>query len=123
MFQQTGMTGARLREILDARWDQVDIERGVIFLADSKTGRKPVYLSSAAIEVLAGLPRIEGNPYIVPGSKDSGSMTCIIPSPASALAHPWACRSLVSCWDIPKRPRRTDTRTLILTLCVGRPML
>jgi integrase len=54
------LTGARLREILHARWEHVDIERGVIFLVDSKTGRKPVYLSAAALEVLAGLPRIEG---------------------------------------------------------------
>ncbi|MGO8676460.1 MAG: integrase arm-type DNA-binding domain-containing protein [Limisphaerales bacterium] len=36
------LTGARLREILDARWSQVDSERGVIFLADSKTGKKPI---------------------------------------------------------------------------------
>ena len=42
------LTGARLREILDAHWENVDLERGVIFLADSKTGRKPVYLSAAA---------------------------------------------------------------------------
>ena len=39
------LTGARLREILDARWDQVDLERGILFLSDSKTGRKPLYLS------------------------------------------------------------------------------
>ena len=34
------LTGARLREILDAQWSQVDLERGVIFLADSKTRQK-----------------------------------------------------------------------------------
>ena len=28
------LTGARLREILDARWENVDIERGVIFLTE-----------------------------------------------------------------------------------------
>jgi integrase len=54
------LTGARLREILDAQWQHVDLERSVIFLPDSKTGKKPVYLSAAALEVLAGLPRIEG---------------------------------------------------------------
>lgn len=81
------LTGARLREILDAQWEHVDIERGVIFLADSKTGRKPVYLSAAALEVLAGLPRIEGNPYIVPGEKAG--------RPKSDLKRPWAaiCKS------------------------------
>jgi integrase len=34
------LTGARLREILHARWENVDFERGILFLPDSKTGRK-----------------------------------------------------------------------------------
>ena len=76
------LTGARVREILDAKWEHVDIERGVIFLVDSKTGRKPVYLSAAALEVLVGLPRIEGNPYIIPGSK--------VGQPKVDLKKPWA---------------------------------
>jgi hypothetical protein len=54
------LTGARLREILDTQREHVDIERGVIFLADSKTGRKPDYLTAAAVEVPSGLSRIEG---------------------------------------------------------------
>ena len=37
------LTGARLREILHAKWDEVDLGRGALFLADSKTGRKPIY--------------------------------------------------------------------------------
>jgi integrase len=39
-------TGARVSEILNARWDKVDFDRGILFLADSKTGAKPIYLSS-----------------------------------------------------------------------------
>lgn len=76
------LTGARLREILDARWSQVDLGRGVIFLADSKTGRKPIYLSAAAQAVLVGLPRIEGNPHIIAGAKDG--------APRADLKKPWA---------------------------------
>jgi integrase len=38
------LTGARLREILDAKWQHADFERGILFLPDNKTGRKPVYL-------------------------------------------------------------------------------
>jgi integrase len=76
------LTGARLREILHAQWRHVDIERGVIFLADSKTGRKPVYLSAAALEVLSGLPRIAGNPHIIPGEKAG--------QPKADLKKPWA---------------------------------
>ena len=64
------LTGARLREILDAQWQHVDIERGVIFLPDSKTGKKPVYLSAAALSILSTLPRIEGNPHIIAGAKE-----------------------------------------------------
>jgi integrase len=37
-------TGCRLREILHLKWEQVDLERGLLFLADSKTGRKTVIL-------------------------------------------------------------------------------
>ncbi len=76
------LTGARLREILDAQWSHVDFDRGVIFLPDSKTGKKPVYLSAAALTVLAALPRIEGNPHIVPGSNAG--------QPRSDLKKPWA---------------------------------
>src|SRR5262249_15933702 len=37
-------TGSRLREILHLRWEQVDLERGLLFLAASKTGTKTVIL-------------------------------------------------------------------------------
>jgi integrase len=76
------LTGARLREILDAKWSHVDFERGVIFLPDSKTGKKPVYLSAAALAVLADTPRVEGNPHIIPGA--------LAGRPRSGLSKPWA---------------------------------
>jgi integrase len=75
------LTGARLGEILSAKWEQVDFERGILNLADSKTGRKPVYLSAAALEVLAGLPRLEGNPHLIPGMKQG--------APRFDLKKPW----------------------------------
>jgi integrase len=62
-------TGARLTEILTLRWDHVDLERGLLNLSDSKTGAKSVYLNSAARELLATLPRLEGNPFVVPGER------------------------------------------------------
>jgi integrase len=76
------LTGARLREILHARWSEFDLERGVLFLADSKTGRKPIYLGAAAQAVIAALPRLHGNPYLIPGSLDG--------RPRSELGAPWA---------------------------------
>ncbi|MBG0801271.1 site-specific integrase [Methylocystis sp. H4A] len=75
------LTGARLQEILQAKWSQID-ERGVLWLAESKTGRKPVYLSAAAQAVLAGLPRIYGNPYVIAGARAG--------QPRADLNKPWA---------------------------------
>jgi integrase len=79
------LTGARLREILHSKWEQLDAERGLIFLADSKTGKKPLYLSAAAQKVLADVPRVEGNPYVIAGAKDG--------APRSDLKKPWAAIS------------------------------
>jgi integrase len=45
-------TGARLREILHLRWCDVDNERALLFLADSKTGRKTIVLSGPAMAVI-----------------------------------------------------------------------
>jgi integrase len=76
------LTGARLREILHAKWEHVDFERGVIFLPDSKTGKKTVYLSAVALEILANLPRLAGNPFLFPGGVEG--------KPRADLKKPWA---------------------------------
>jgi integrase len=57
-------SGCRLREILDLKWEHVDLERGVLLLPDSKTGRRTVVLNAPALAVLASLPRL--GPYVVP---------------------------------------------------------
>src|SRR5579871_164962 len=75
------LTGARLREVLDAQWSQLDLGRGVLFLADSKTGKKPLYLSAAAQAVIASLPQLKGNPYIIAGS--------LAGAPRADLNKPW----------------------------------
>lgn len=61
------LTGARVRELLDARWEHVDVERRAWFIPTSKTG-KPRYvpLSSAALEILETLPRFKGCPWLLP---------------------------------------------------------
>jgi integrase len=76
-------TGCRLREILTLRWDQVDFERGMLFLPDSKTGRKAVVLNAFAIEVLGHLERIGA--YVVAGD-DAGTEQ---EKPRSDLKRPW----------------------------------
>jgi integrase len=82
------LTGARLREILTARWEYVDFERGLMNLPTSKTGRKSVFLSAAALEVLPALPHAEGNPHIFPGEKAA--------APRADLKNPWAAVTLAA---------------------------
>jgi integrase len=72
-------TGCRLREILRLKWEQVDVERGLLFLADSKSGKKTVILNAPAAAVLTGLDRI--GPYVVPGDDPE--------KPRADLKRPW----------------------------------
>lgn len=62
-------TGARRNEILEMRWENVDFDRAVLRLLDSKTGAKHIFLSAPALEVLSQLPRLEGNPHVICGHK------------------------------------------------------
>jgi integrase len=59
------LTGARLREILHLKWEHVDPERGLLFLADSKTGKKAIVLNAPALDILANLPRVGS--YVIAG--------------------------------------------------------
>lgn len=61
------LTGARLNEILSLKWSYIDEERRLILLPDSKTGAKPIPLNQPALDILKTLPRIGGNPYVLPG--------------------------------------------------------
>ncbi len=66
------LTGCRRNEIVALKWKHVDLEAGEIRLEDSKTGARLVPLSPAAARVLAELPRIEGSPWVIPGTKKPG---------------------------------------------------
>jgi integrase len=63
------MTGKRLREILDLRWDQIDLPRRTIVWEDSKTGHMEAPLNDATLAILQGLPRVTGNPFVLPGAE------------------------------------------------------
>ena len=85
------LTGARLREVLHAEWRHVDFQRGIIHLPDSKTGKKPLYLSAAAMAILADLPRIAGNPHVIAGARAG--------KPRADLQRPWA--AVIEAADLP----------------------
>jgi integrase len=67
------LTGARRSEILNLRWREVDLKRGLLVLPDSKTGAKLIHLSPPAVEILDKLPRLEGNEFVVAGGKEGAS--------------------------------------------------
>lgn len=84
------LTGARLREILHAKWDYVDWDRGLLLLPDSKTGPKTIYLPAPAFAVLQSLERTE-SPFIIPGSmthKQQMDKSSAF-KPRSDLQRPW----------------------------------
>ena len=63
------LTGARLSEIRTLRWTEVDLGRRMLRLGDSKTGKKTIHLSDAALEVLSRIPRLTDNPYVICGER------------------------------------------------------
>ena len=63
------LTGCRCNEILTLRWDDVHLDANEIRLRDSKTGPRVVPLSPAAARVLARLPRLPGNPWVIAGRR------------------------------------------------------
>lgn len=78
------LTGARVNEIIGAKWEWVDWDRRVINLPDSKTGAKPIYLSDVAIKILEllwSLPQAKDNPFIIAGGVKG--------QPLADLRHPW----------------------------------
>ncbi len=72
-------TGCRMREILHLKWAEIDFERGLLMLPDSKTGKRYVVLNSPAIGVLSGLERI--GEYVIVGEKPG--------KPRHDLNRPW----------------------------------
>jgi integrase len=77
------LTGARLREILNLKWEHVEFERGMLLLPDSKTGKKAIVLNAPALDVLANLPRVGA--YVIAGQAAGTKEEC----PRADLKRPW----------------------------------
>ncbi|MFK8251795.1 tyrosine-type recombinase/integrase [Ancylobacter terrae] len=81
------LTGCRLREILHLRWSEVDFERGLLLLPDSKTGRKAVVLNAPAVTLLSSLPRVGA--FVIAGASAGTKEE----RPRSDLKRPWSAVS------------------------------
>jgi integrase len=77
------LTGARLREILHLKWEHVDLERGLLLLPDSKTGKKAIVLNAPALDILANLQRVGA--YVIAGQAAGTDGD----KPRSDLNRPW----------------------------------
>ncbi len=75
-------TGARLREILHLKWENVDFERSMLFLPDSKTGKKTIVLNPPALVLLQSLPRVKDCAFVIAGQE--------LKQPKADLKRPWA---------------------------------
>ena len=69
------LTGCRSGEVLGLRWEDVALERNEVRLRESKTGPRVVPLSPAAARVLAGVPRLAGNPWVIAGREPGERLT------------------------------------------------
>jgi hypothetical protein len=72
----------RRNEVLGLRWSEVDRERGLLELGQTKTGRSVRPLSPEALAVLTGCPRVVGSPYVFPSPRDPRR-------PLAGLARLW----------------------------------
>jgi integrase len=77
------LTGARLSEILTLRWEWVDVQRGLLLLPDSKTGKKAVVLNAPALSVLDELPRLGS--FVIAGASAGTKKE----KPRADLKRPW----------------------------------
>ena len=69
-------TGARKSEILAARWENVDVERRILTVPLSKSGKaRHIPLSEAALQVLANLPRC--SEWLFPSPRTEGHITSV----------------------------------------------
>ena len=86
-------TGARKSEIQGLRWEEVNLERGMLRLRTSKTGAKRIHLNAPAMELLANLPKLQGNPHVIVGAKPGRHL--------SNLEHSWqSVRRLAELEDV-----------------------
>ena len=69
------LTGCRKNEILKLRWEDVALDKSELRLPDAKTGARVVPLSPQAVKLLADLPQIEGNPWVIHGKRPGTHMT------------------------------------------------
>ena len=89
-FRLLLLTGCRMSEIRDLRWEYVKDD--CIELPDAKTGGRVVPLGPEARAVLSAIPRDEDNPWVIAG-RLPGSHLTDLQRPCGASASRQALRA------------------------------
>lgn len=76
------LTGARVSELLNAEWKNINVERRVWLIPTSKTGKpRHVPLSQPAIDLIEQVPRFKDCPYLLPNPETL--------KPFVSIKHAW----------------------------------
>lgn len=82
-FHLLVLLGVRKMELLHAKWMDVDMDRGVLRLPETKSGKpQSVPLPEAAVNILLELPRTLGNDYVFSSPVKFGA-------PREGMQKPW----------------------------------
>jgi integrase len=71
------LTGCRRSEITRLRWDELDLEKGVIRLSESKVGARVVPLGEQAVRVFRELKATQTSPWVFPSTRGVGPIVGI----------------------------------------------
>jgi integrase len=105
------LTGARKSEILGARWEHVDLGRGILTVPRSKSGRRRyIVLSAAAVAVLQLQSRSPGHPFVFPSTRRPGQ-------PIEGVRAVWARTKTAAA--LPPETRLHDLRHTFASLCIN----
>jgi integrase len=66
------LTGLRLGEVRDMQWNDLDLERGVLKLRDSKTGARTVPLNNQAIDILRNHVSTKSGTFVIQSTTGEG---------------------------------------------------
>ncbi len=71
------LTGCRLGEIVQLKWNEVDLATPCLRLEDSKEGASVRPIGQAAVSVLASLQPDTGSPFVLPAARGTGSFASL----------------------------------------------
>ena len=110
------LTGARVSEILTMKWAYIDRRGGFAQLPTSKTGRKIIFLSDPALQVLESIAPVPGNPYVFVGQKPMSHLV--------GLQKPWiTIRKLAGLEDVRLHDLRHSFASIAASNGASLPMI